>query len=333
MYSQVFHVLVIVLFILFGLCRTAVAVTTTAANGLSCAGTRTSQNLGCTAGEFTTIFNITNAPGAPTSCVAGEYIFYNGSVSLSGTNADRYDIGFFTGESGNDPGLNNASNVCSVATFPTSPLPWLAKDVDACGDYQAAGGDTAIINNIKVLCAGNASGALMIPYTLVYSQNAGIICSGPANVQSGSTSKCNKGTAVVPVATFTVNGSVTVIKKTVPSGDSQSFAFTATGTGTVAAGDESFNLIHNGSKKVRMAISGTNRTLTITEANTPGWNSTAAITCTLPDGITPATFVTTNDSTRTITATLSNTNPNAICTITNTKLSIPIRIIDWREVY
>jgi hypothetical protein len=296
----------------------AMATTVTAANGLSCAGDRTTNNksLGCNAGEFTTIVNITNEPGSPTSCVAGDYVTLIGSVGLAGTNADRYNVGFFTGEDGNDPKEYGTGKLCSVATFPTSPLPWFAYNTDACGDYKAAGVDNPVINNIKVLCAGDASGKLMVPYTLVYSQS-NYTCTGPIDVVASNSAKCNAGTAVVDAATFTVNGSVTVTKQTIPDGDAQSFSFTASGSGPVMSGDSAFSLVDNGSKPVRMGISGTARTLTITEAATALWEPTATIACTRPDGSSSAGFVVTNGATRTITATLSNTNPNAVCTITN----------------
>lgn len=298
---------------IFGSINPAMATTVTAVNGLSCAGDRNTAN--CTAGEFTVGVTITNQPGSPTSCVAGDYVTLIGAVSLTGTNADRYNIGFFTGENGNNPQTAGAGT-CSVATFPTGPsLPWFAKNGDVCGDYKARGVDSPVINNIKVLCAGDATGYLKVPYVLVYSQSA-YTCTGPANVTNSSPSKCNAGTAVVDTATF-VKGSVTVTKQTVPAGDAQSFPFTASGTNPVMSGDDSFSLTHSGSKQVRMGITNANGTLTITEAATTFWEPTATIACTKPDGSSSAGFVTTNGATRTITATLSNTNPNALCTITN----------------
>ena len=74
------------------------AQTVTAINDLPCAGSRGAT--GCTAGEFTTIVNLTNP--SPLNCVAGQYLTLSASIQLSGTNADRYNIGFFTGQDGND---------------------------------------------------------------------------------------------------------------------------------------------------------------------------------------------------------------------------------------
>lgn len=308
------------LFGMLGSIDPALATTVTAVNGLSCAGSRYGSALNCTAGEFTTIVSMANQPGSgsPTSCVAGDYVTLIGSVSLTGTNADRYNVGFFTGENGNAPSLTTGT--CSVATFPTTS-PWLNLDSNTCGDYPSAGTDAPNIQNIKLLCAGDAAGNLMVPYVLSYQTNAGnaTSCTGPGDVKPEAKSKCNSGTATVAVNTFAVNGSVTVTKKTVPVDNAQSFSFTAIGAGTVMSGDASFNLVHDGSKQVRMGITGTGRTLTITEAATTDWESTATIACTKPDGSSSAGFVTTNGATRTITATLSNSNPNAKCTITNTR--------------
>lgn len=301
---------------------TATAQTVTASNGLSCAADRFGSNLGCTAGEFTSIVTIQNQSGlgSPTSCVVGEVVTLIATVQLSGSNADRYDIGFFAGESGNDPGTIVAGGKCSVATFPTSPAPWFAKDADACGDYPGGGNSTPIITNLKLLCDPDASGKLKVPYLLAYNQNSGAVCTGPANAVAGSSSKCNKGVALVDVVGFTVNGSVNLTKQTVPAGSTQSFAFTASGTGTVPATDASFNLQDTQAKSVRMGIGSSANTLTITEGATNFWESSAAISCTKPDG-SAASFVTVNNASRQISASLTTANPVANCTITNTKRS------------
>ncbi|HXE37979.1 MAG TPA: DUF6701 domain-containing protein [Azonexus sp.] len=301
---------------------TVLAQTVTASNGLSCAGDRFGSNLGCTAGEFTSIVTIQNQSGlgSPTSCVVGEVVTLIATVQLSGSNADRYDIGFFAGESGNDPGNIVAGGKCSVATFPTSPAPWFAKDADACGDYPGGGNSTPVITNLKLLCDPDASGKLKVPYLLAYNQNSGGVCTGPANVVAGSSSKCNKGVALVDVVGFTVNGSVNLTKRTVPSGSTQNFVFTASGTGAVPATDASFSLQDGQAKSVKMAIGATANTLTITEGATNFWESSAAISCVKPDG-SAAAFVTVNNASRQISASLTTANPVANCTITNTKRS------------
>jgi len=296
------------------------AQTVVAGNHLSCAGTRAGSALGCTAGEFVTTVNISSASGGPTSCVYGDYLTLVGSTNITGTNADRYNVGFFAGENGNDPRLSSSADQCSVATFPTNYSPWFAKNGDACGDYPANAVSSPTIQNLQVLCQPDASGNLAVPYTIVYSQSA-YACTGPTDVAAGNSSKCNAGTA--SVSGISVYGSLTVTKKTVPSGDSQSFAFTASGTSALMPGDSSFSLTDNGSYRVRMALSSSgSRTLTITELANTFWEPTATITCTKPDGSSSSAFVSTDGAVRTITATLNVTNPNARCTITNTKRTV-----------
>lgn len=172
--------------------------TVTAINGSSCAGTRFGSTLGCTAGEFTASVTISKAPSAPSTCASGSYIQLDGTISLSGSNADRYDIGFFTGEDGNDAKANDSSKTCSVATFPNSPNPWRNYDGDSCGDYQAGGVSSPLVQNLRVKCQTNvADGQLVVPYVVAYSQNSANVCTGPDNVVPGSSSKCNAGNATV----------------------------------------------------------------------------------------------------------------------------------------
>jgi hypothetical protein len=308
----------------------AAEITVSATNGLSCAGTRYKQELNCSAGEFTTTVNISSQSGGPTSCVAGEYLIMGGSITLKDTNADRYNIGFFTGEDGNNP-WEVSTGLCSVATFPTSlDPPWFDSNnpsiaTDTCGDYRDGEESSPIIQNLRVLCQPDAAGNLVIPYTLVYSQNPSD-CTGPADVTSSTKSKCNAGTT--SVSGIYVNGSVTVTKETLPSGDTQEFAFTATATSTasgditLSSEDSSFSLADSNSHIVSMPINSETSTLTIIEAETSNWDPTVTLSCTKPDG-SSADFVTIDNATRTITATLSNTNPNAVCTITNTQLISP----------
>lgn len=204
---------------LFGLPADVLAQTVTASNGLSCVGAR-GGSVTCTAGEFTATVSITKAPGAPDTCVAGQYFNLDAAIGLSGSNANRYNIGFFTGEDGNDPRL--AAGTCSVATFPTSPVPWRNYDGNACGDYQAAGVSSPLVQNLRTKCVADASGQLQVPYVVTYQQNSGT-CSGPGNVTNGSPSKCNAGTSTVSgiwvVPAISINDGVT----TVASGSSTTY--------------------------------------------------------------------------------------------------------------
>src|SRR5918993_2807929 len=100
----------------------AVALTDT-----SCAGSRNNNSpLGCQAGEFVVNAVVQNAPGSLPTCTIGGEAEIDVIVDLSGSNADRQDIGLFVGQTGNDP--RQVGGVCSVATFPTGPLPWKDND-------------------------------------------------------------------------------------------------------------------------------------------------------------------------------------------------------------
>jgi len=311
------------------------ALTTSALKDQTCVGYR-SGNTTCTAGEFTVSPVFSAAPGTPPFCVAGDYFNFQVELGLAGSNTDRMDVGFFVGQQGNDPRDQTPGNICSVATFPTNPLPWLDNDGDSCGDFIGGGVQTTTVNEIKVVCAGDAAtGALTIPYVLTYWQNNGNSCTGPADVQNGSPSKCNAGTSAVSgVVAVRVGAYVDVTKATLPAGNtSQAFTYTATGpTGSkvvaqvgtaytpaqISAATNTVTVSITGGQTVRFYIDATasNKTLTITEAATPGWESTAnAISCSAVKG-SPA--ITANPATRTITAAnLTIANSAAACTFTN----------------
>ena len=312
------------------------ALTTSAVKDLTCAGYRTGS-LNCTAGEFTVTPVFSAAPGTPPFCVAGNNFNFKVELGLSGTNTDRMDIGFFVGQQGNDPRDTAPGNICSVATFPKAPLPWKDNDQDACGDFQGGGNQTTIIDEIKVVCAGDTgTGALAMPYVLTYWQNNGNVCTGPADVTNGAPSKCNAGTGLIS-GTYPINvgAYIDVTKATLPAGNtSQSFAFTATGpvgskvgaqvgstyTPDNTAGNTPTNTVTvsiKGGQTVRFFINAITaaQTLTITEAQTPGWEAAAsAISCASAAGAPP---ITTDLAGRSIRAGMSLANSAASCTFTN----------------
>lgn len=205
-------------FVAVALTQPAAATTTVAQNTLSCAGARATTS--CTAGEFVTTVTISSQTG---SCVSGGYYTLTGNVSLAAPNTDRYDIGFFVGENGNDPAATTSvagGATCSVATFPTSPAPWFSSSSNTCGDFRGNGSDAPTVQNMKVYCQADASGNLAVPYVLTYTQSSSGACTGPSDVVGGNSSKCNKGTAsvsgvtVLPAMTKTDNVSSRVLANT-----------------------------------------------------------------------------------------------------------------------
>jgi hypothetical protein len=332
-----------------GLLLTAAApargATTSAVQDLTCAGFRNGSDMGCAAKEFTVTPVFSAAPGTAPFCTAGQEFRFVVDVELTGSKADRYDVGFFVGQQGNDPALATAGNICSVATFPVAPFPWLNKDGDSCGDYAADGASSNTVDEVKVICAPDSQGFLQIPYVLTYLQNAGSACTGPANVTVEG-SKCNSGMATVSGAIAVYSGAyVDVTKQTTPDGDAQPFSFTATGpagskvialtgatltptsaTGgtyspaTIATATHTATATVRDGETVRFYIGAlaSPQTLTITEATTANWEPVADISCAAVAGAPP---LTTDNATRTITAALSTTDSAAACTVTNTKRS------------
>ncbi|WP_129125306.1 DUF7933 domain-containing protein [Geomonas oryzae] len=320
------------------------ALTTSAWQDQTCVGYRTG-GLNCTAGEFTIAPVFTAQANTPPFCTLGGDFRFKVELGLSGTNTDRYDVGFFVGQQGNDPRDTTPGNICSVATFPTTPSPWLNLDGDGCGDFKGGANFTTTVDEIKVLCTGDSTGALRIPYVVTYWQNPGNVCTGPGDVSNGSPSKCNAGVATVAGNVSVYSGAfVDVTKQTVPDGSTQAFTFTATGpagskvivltgatlSGTSATGGTytpstvatasnsvSFTLRDNETARVFIAALATDQTLTITETAAGGdWDSTAAISCAPVAGSPP---LSTSPADRSISATLNTTNSGAACTVTNMK--------------
>lgn len=310
----------------------SLGLTASAMQDQTCAGFR-APGMNCNAGEFTVAPVFSASPGTPPFCVAGQSFSFQVDLGLSGTNADRYNIGFFTGQQGNDPTASTAGNICSVATFPITPSPWINLDGNACGDFLANGNQTTTVNQIKVLCQGDSTGALAIPYVVTYSQNSGT-CTGPTDVKNGAPSKCNAGTSSVSGAVAVYSGAfVDVTKQTSPDGDTQPFTFTATGPAgskvialvsgaytpaTIALATNTTSVTLTDGQTARFLINAiaANQTLTITETATTNWEDTADITC---SNVTGAPATTINNATRVITAALNSTNSAAACTVTNTK--------------
>jgi uncharacterized repeat protein (TIGR01451 family) len=325
-----------------------------ATTGLACVGTRAGSNLGCNAKEFTVGSTFSAAPGTPPFCVAGNSFDFLVDMELYGSNADRYDIGFYVGESYNAPDINDNTKTCSVTAFPMSPAPYANLDgINTCGDYIKAGDSIIRINKIKVKCQGDATGTLSVPFTLTYDQNGGNpSCDGsnPGTLPIPTTSKCQTGASPVAGTVKVFSGAYVDVKKlTLPAGDSQPFSFTATGptaapastvialTGsttlslpyptdgtytppTIAAATDTTSVTLTDGQTARFYINAlaTSQTLTITETATANWETTAAITC---SAVTGSPALTTNNATRTITAALNSTDTAAACTITNTKRS------------
>ncbi len=320
----------------------------------ACIGTRAGTNLGCTAKEFTVSTTFSAAPGTPPICTMGSTFDFLVDVRLSGSNANRYDISFYTGEDNNSPQISDSTKSCSAVAFPMSLAsipgsPWADLDsgLNQCADYVTGGDSTVRINRIYTTCIPDANGYLAVPYTLAYEQNTGnptCVAGTPSTYPIPTKSKCQSGTSSVSGTVKVFSGAyVDVTKQTLPDGDTQSFSFTASGP----SGSSVFATTPDGVFHPSTATPGVNsipvspdtitikdgetvrflvnalagpQTLTISEAATTNWETTASISCTNTAG-TPISDLDGNPANRTITANLSATNSAAACTITNTKRS------------
>ena len=303
--------------------------TITAATGQSCAGTRFGSTLNCTAKDV--IANITfTQPSATrvTSCLAGTTLTLDIIASLTSSSPDRYDLGIFTGESANDPQINNSSETCSIGLFPTSPLPFVTADTDTCGDFNGSSTAALLIQGVKTKCVSvTGSNTVSLPFLLSWDQNASGNSCNVSNIAPGTTSKCNASTAA-SIADIITLGYINLTKQTNPDGDTQSFAFTSTTSTiantpqwtTLAGASTPQTLVDNQTKRITVPLSATGgtETLTITETLATFWEPGVTITCTAASGA-AANPATVNNTTRTITANLTGANFGADCTITNTK--------------
>ena len=297
--------------------------TVTALTSQSCAGTRFGSTLNCTSNDFSSSLTFDQpAATALSSCIAGTTVSIDVLAQTRSNSPIRYDGAYFIGEVGRSPSINDSTKTCSLGVFPTTPSPFLNRDADTCGDYAASSTSTLLIKSVAIKCTpAPGTNVLNIPYTLVFNNQAGTTACTAANVTANTTAKCvSSNTATV--TGVTVNAYVRVTKQTNPDGHSQSFSFSASESGGTTVSPSSFTLSDGQTKVVEVPFSSTGggRTLTISESLVSGWESTASITCATPTGGSAASYVTTNNATRSISAALTTTNFGADCTITNTKI-------------
>ncbi|MGE3349750.1 MAG: hypothetical protein AB7I35_20155 [Ramlibacter sp.] len=287
----------------------------------SCTGTRAGKNLGCTANDLTASISFTQPTAtAITSCIAGQYITLDAIASLTSGSPNRYNIGLFTGQVGNDPTRNNAADQCSLGIFPTTPTPFSNFDGGAaCGDFAGSSTATLQITALKVTCLpAPGTNQLGIPYVLAWDNSADASCTA-ASLTASTNSKCNVGLASYVTGVF-VQGWIKIIKQATPASSTQTFSFTTAASPAASISPSTLTLSHGQSQTLTIPLdpAGGVQNITVTEALSAGWEQTATIVCTSPSGGS-ATYVTVNNANRTIAAALDATNYGAICTISNFK--------------
>ena len=294
----------------------------TALTDQSCMGTRAGRNLGCSANDFTATAEFSQPPGSVvTSCVAGQTLTLDVISSIRSASPERYAAGVFFGQVGNLPSLNNAANLCSLGVFPSTPAPFVNLDGSAaCGDFSGSSTATLAISSIKVACMpAPGTNELSIPYAVAWDQTkaSSSLCT-PANLTAGTNAKCIESGAGFVVGLI-VQGYIKITKQTNPASTTQTFSFSSVASPSAAVTPTNFILASNASQTVTFPLNRTGvRQVTVTEALTAGWESTATIVCTSPSGG-AAPYVTVNNANRTISGNFDGTNFGAICTITNNK--------------
>lgn len=310
------------LLLFFGLAGSAIAQTAsiTAITDQACMGTRAGRNLGCTANDFTATAQFSQPPGsAVNSCVAGQTLTLDVISTITSGSPDRYAAGVFFGQVANLPSLNNAANLCSLGVFPSTPAPFANLDGSTtCGDYLGNSNSTLRISSIKVACTpAPGTNELSIPYAVAWDNQTAPTCTA-SNLTASTNSKCIESGAGFVVG-LVVQGYIKITKQTIPASTTATFSFSSVASPSATITPTNFILASNASQTVTFPLNTTGvRQVTVTEALTAGWESTATIVCTSPSGG-AAPYVTVNNANRTISGNFDGTNFGAICTITNNK--------------
>ena len=307
-------------FLLFAGSVIAQTASVTALTDQSCMGTRAGRNLGCTANDFTATARFSQPPGsAITSCIAGQSITLDVISSITSGSPNRYAAGVFFGQVANLPSVNNAAALCSLGVFPSLPPPFALLDASAaCGDFLGNSSASLQITGIKVACTpAPGTNEVSIPYAVAWDNQLAPACT-PANLTASTNAKCIESNAGF-VSGLVVQGFIRITKQTIPASTTQTFSFSSVASPTATVTPTNFILASNASQTVTFPLNTTGvRQVTVTEALSAGWESSATIVCTSPSGG-PAPYVTVNNANRTISGNFDGTNFGAVCTVTNNK--------------
>ena len=307
-------------FLLFAGSVIAQTASVTALTDQSCMGTRAGRNLGCTANDFTATARFSQPPGsAITSCIAGQSITLDVISSITSGSPNRYAAGVFFGQVANLPSVNNAAALCSLGVFPSLPPPFALLDASAaCGDFLGNSSASLQISGIKVACTpAPGTNEVSIPYAVAWDNQLAPACT-PANLTASTNAKCIESNAGF-VSGLIVQGFIRITKQTIPASTTQTFSFSSVASPTATVTPTNFILASNASQTVTFPLNTTGvRQVTVTEALSAGWESSATIVCTSPSGG-PAPYVTVDNANRTISGNFDGTNFGAICTVTNNK--------------
>ena len=276
--------------------------------------------MGCTANDFTAAAKFSQPPGsAITSCIAGQSITLDVISPITSGSPNRYAAGVFFGQVANLPSVDNAAALCSLGVFPSLPPPFVLLDASAaCGDFLGNSSASLQITGIKVACTpAPGTNEVSIPYAVAWDNQLAPACT-PANLTASTNAKCIESNAGF-VSGLVVQGFIRITKQTIPASTTQTFSFSSVASPTATVTPTNFILASNASQTVTFPLNTTGvRQVTVTEALSAGWESSATIVCTSPSGG-PVPYVTVNNATRTISGNFDGTNFGAVCTVTNNK--------------
>ena len=179
-----------------------------------CAGSRFNSDLVCTAGDVS-ITGIAVAPGTPTACIGGTTFTADLDITVNFATPDRWDIGIFLSNDGNDQQLlpaNGGANTCSVGILPNSS-PFFDLDpnggLDTCGDGNGTisggtGAGVVRLYDVPVSCQAiaDSGGGLYIPFVVSWdnqSSPSGADCTSILDPVPNTKSKCNAPNVSNPV--------------------------------------------------------------------------------------------------------------------------------------
>ena len=196
-----------------------------------CAANRLGGDLVCTAADVS-ITGLAISGGAP-SCIGGTSATFDLDLTVNSATPNRYDIGVFISNDGNDPTLTSGSGgpaSCTVGILPPNDPPFRNLDpgpvagvTDVCGDVNGSmnggtGVGTFTMTNVSVACQSidGSSGNLYIPFVVSWDNTAGATCQSINDVFPNTKSKCNSPTVlqstvpvvVLPTITKTDNSPV-----------------------------------------------------------------------------------------------------------------------------
>ena len=300
--------------------------TVDAFTGTTCAGTRAGFSPSCTANDFTVGVTFTQpAATAVNNCQVGQFFHVDIITNITSNSPDRYDVGLFIGEQGNDPRQTTAANTCSLGVFPNTPFPFFESvPGNLCGDYRGPSQvSTLQIRGVRLLCApAPGTNKVAVPYVLAWNNQSVNTCT-TSTLAPNTNSKCTGGSAAGVVNGLVAKGYLTVTKATLPTYSTQTFAFTpvATAPADASLSTSGFSLGNN--QKITLTFnlssSGGVQTVTLSEGLVGGWETGTSIQCTNPTGGGTSTYITTNPASRSATFFFTGTEYGADCTFTNTK--------------